>query len=94
MLYEVITLSGETAALAQQILERIAAGYNILVDDLKRAHYDKLLERDITAPEHIAGALMPARVQAYAGEMHLSRNDWDSAEKAFQEACNLEPFNA
>ena len=36
---------------------------------------------------------MPARVQAYAGEMHLSRNDWDSAEKAFQEACNLEPFN-
>jgi len=86
-------LSSETAALAQQILQRITTSYNILVDDLKRAHYDKLLERDETAPEHLAGESLQARVQAYAGEIHLNRNDWDSAEKAFQEACNLEPFN-
>lgn len=86
-------LTGETARQAQEILDRVAAAYNILADDLKRAHYDQLLRQAGATSEQLAGERMQARIQAHAGQAHLHREAWGRAEKAFRKACNLEPCN-
>jgi tetratricopeptide (TPR) repeat protein len=86
-------LSGEEALQAQEILDRITTAYNTLADTVKRAGYDDLLRQGRNESGQLAPDRIQAQVQARAGLLHLDRKDWERAEQALQEACNLEPFN-
>ncbi len=88
-----IQLSGETAVRVNEILDRVATAYNNLCDFIKRERYDDIFKAAPQGSSPKSMEKIEAQVQARSGEFYIGRQDWVNAEKALQQACNLEPFN-
>ncbi|MGW8313755.1 MAG: response regulator [Desulfuromonadales bacterium] len=88
-----IQLGGEEAQLAEEILARVATAYHTLSDVVKKERYDEMLGADKIGLGHKGDDRFQAQVQAESGKVFLEMEDWDSAEKALQEAVNADPDN-
>lgn len=87
-------LGGEDATLAQETLATLANAYNNLSDGVSRERYDALLRGDSGEPAAKNEEQMHAQVRAQAAKVFIEKKDWENAEKALQDACNIEPKNA
>jgi tetratricopeptide (TPR) repeat protein len=86
-------LGGEEAALAEQILSRVATAYDTLSDVVKKERYDEMLGADKVGLGQKGDERFQAQVQAESGKVFLEMEEWDNAEKALQDAVNAEPNN-
>ena len=86
-------LGGEEAALAEQILSRVATAYETLSDVVKKERYDEMLGADKVGLGQKGDERFQAQVQAESGKVFLEMEEWDNAEKALQDAVNSEPNN-
>lgn len=86
-------LGGEEAALAEQILSRVATAYDTLSDVVKKERYDEMLGADKVGLGQKGDERFQAQVQAESGKVFLEMEEWDNAEKALQDAANAEPNN-
>lgn len=84
-------LGGEAAVLVEEILSKVATAYDTLSDVVKKERYDEMLGADRIGLGHKGDERFQAQVQAESGKVFLEMEDWDSAEKALQEAVNGEP---
>lgn len=84
-------LGGEAAVLVEEILSRVATAYDTLSDVVKKERYDEMLGADRIGLGHKGDEHFQAQVQAESGKVFLEMEDWDSAEKALQEAVNAKP---
>ena len=83
-------LSGEDAALVEEILATVANAYNTLSDVVKKERYDELLGADKIGLGHKGDDRFQAQVQAESGKVFIEMEEWDNAEKALQEAVNFD----
>jgi curved DNA-binding protein CbpA len=86
-------LGGEEAALAEQILSRVATAYDTLSDVVKKERYDEMLGADKVGLGQKGDERFQAQVQAESGKVFLAMDEWDNAEKSLQDAVNAEPNN-
>lgn len=86
-------LGGEDAALVEAILAKVANAYNTLSDVIRKERYDELLGADKIGLGHQGDDRFQAQVQAESGKVFIGMEEWDSAEKALQEAVNFDPGN-
>lgn len=86
-------LGGEEAMLLEKILSRVATAYDTLSDVVKKERYDELLGSEKIGLGREGDDRFQAEVQAESGKVFLDMEDWDSAEKALQEAVNFDPNN-
>jgi tetratricopeptide (TPR) repeat protein len=84
---------GAEAAMVEQILDIVATAYNTLSDVIKKENYDQLLGSDRIGLGHKGDDRFQAQVQAQSGKVFIEMGEWDNAEKALQDACNIEPQN-
>jgi CheY-like chemotaxis protein/Flp pilus assembly protein TadD len=86
-------LSGAEAAMVEQILSMVATAYNTLSDVVKKESYDELLGSEKIGLGHKGDDKFQAQVQFQSGKVFLEMEDWEAAEKALQDACNIDPEN-
>ncbi len=86
-------LSGEEAATVEKILATVSAAYNTLSDVVKKERYDELLGAEKIGLGRKGDERFQSQVQFQSGKVFLEMAEWDSAEKALQDACNIEPEN-
>jgi CheY-like chemotaxis protein/tetratricopeptide (TPR) repeat protein len=86
-------LSGEEAAVVEEILSAVATAYNTLSDVVKKERYDELLGSEKIGLGQKGDDRFQAQVQFQSGKVFLEMEDWDAAEKALQDACNIAPDN-
>ena len=86
-------LSGGDAVLVEAILTTVANAYNTLSDVVKKERYDELLGSDKIGLGQQGDDRFQAQVQAESGKVFIGMEEWDSAEKALQEAVNFDPGN-
>ncbi len=86
-------LGGEEALLVENILSKVATAYDTLSDVVKKERYDEMLGSERIGLGHQGDDRFQAQVQAESGKVFLEMEDWDSAEKALQEAVNAEVDN-
>ena len=86
-------LSGEDAALVEELLTTVTNAYNTLSDVVKKERYDELLGADKIGLGHKGDDRFQAQVQAESGKVFISMEEWDNAEKALQEAVNFDTGN-
>ena len=86
-------LGGDEAAMVEKILDTVTAAYNTLSDVVKKERYDELLGSDKIGLGRKGDDRFQAQVQFQSGKVFLEMEDWDSAEKALQDACNIEAQN-
>ena len=86
-------LSGDDAALVEEILATVANAYNTLSDVVKKERYDELLNADKIGLGHKGDDRFQAQVQAESGKVFIEMEEWDNAEKALQEAVNFDSGN-
>jgi tetratricopeptide (TPR) repeat protein len=58
---------------------------------VKKESYDELLGSEKIGLGHKGDDTFQAQVQFQSGKVFLSMEDWDAAEKALQDACNIDP---
>ena len=86
-------LVGEEAAMVQDILATVANAYDTLSDVVKKERYDELLGSDRMGLGQKGDDRFQAQVQSQSGKVFIEMEEWDNAEKALQDACNIEPQN-
>lgn len=86
-------LVGEEAAMVQDILATVANAYDTLSDVVKKERYDELLGSDRVGLGQKGDDRFQAQVQSQSGKVFIEMEEWDNAEKALQDACNIEPQN-
>ena len=86
-------LGGEDAVLVEEILSRVATAYDTLTDVVKKERYDEMFGADKIGLGHKGDDRFQAQVQAESGKVFLEMEEWDSAEKALQEAVNADSNN-
>jgi tetratricopeptide (TPR) repeat protein len=86
-------VSGVDAAMAEDLLAMVATAFNTLSDPVKKGRYDELLKGSRGKPSPMEDDHLQAQVQAQSGKIFIEKEEWDNAERALQEACNLEPGN-
>jgi len=86
-------LGGEEAPLVEEILAAVADAYNTLSDVVKKESYDELLGSDRVGLGQKGDDRFQAQVQAQSGKVFIEMEEWDNAEKALQDACNIDPQN-
>lgn len=86
-------LSGEDAALVEEILSSVTTAYNTLSDVVKKERYDELLGSEKVGLGQAGDDLFQAQIQAQSGKVFLEMEEWDNAEKSLQDACNIDPKN-
>jgi len=86
-------LVGEEAALVQDILATVANAYDTLSDVVKKERYDELLGSDRVGLGQKGDDRFQAQVQSQSGKVFIEMEEWDNAEKALQDACNIESGN-
>lgn len=86
-------LGGETAEQAQEILSTVSTAYNTLSDVVKKERYDELLNSDKVGLGQQGDEHFQAQVQYQSAQVFLGMEEWDNAERALQDACNIEPDN-
>jgi len=86
-------LGGEEAELVQEILSTVANAYNTLSDVVKKERYDEMLGSDRIGLGQQGDDRFQAQVQFQSGQVFIEMEEWDNAEKALQDACNIDPDN-
>ncbi len=86
-------LSGEESAVVEELLATVAGAYNTLSDVVKKERYDELLGSDKIGLGRKGDDQFHAQVQFQSGKVFLGMEEWDSAEKALQDACTICPEN-
>lgn len=86
-------LGGEEAVLVEDILSKVATAYDTLSDVVKKERYDEMFGANKIGLGHKGDDRFQAQVQAESGKVFLEMEDWDSAERALQEAVNADPNN-
>jgi len=86
-------LVGEEAAMVQDILATVANAYDTLSDVVKKERYDELLGSERVGLGQKGDDRFQAQVQSQSGKVFIEMEEWDNAEKALQDACNIEPQN-
>lgn len=86
-------IGGEEATMVEKILDTVTAAYNTLSEVVKKERYDELLGSEKIGLGRQGDDIFQAQVQFQSGKVFLEMEEWDSAEKALQDACNIEPRN-
>ncbi|BCR03532.1 hypothetical protein DESUT3_06010 [Desulfuromonas versatilis] len=86
-------LSGVDGRLVEDILATVSTAYNTLSDVVKKERYDELLGSDRIGLGQKGDERFQAQVQAQSGKVFIEMEEWDNAEKALQDACNIAPGN-
>jgi len=86
-------LGGTEAELVQDILSTVAAAYNTLSDVVKKERYDELLNSDRVGLGRQGDDRFQAQVQYQSARVFIEMEEWDNAEQALQDACNIDPDN-
>ncbi|WP_148895948.1 response regulator [Geothermobacter ehrlichii] len=86
-------LGGEDATLAEEILAQVSTAYNTLSDVVKKENYDQMLGSDRIGLGEEGDDRFQAQVQFQSGKTFLEMEEWEEAEKALQDACNIDPDN-
>lgn len=84
-------LTGAEAALVEEILDTVSTAYNTLSDVVKKERYDELLGSEKVGLGHEGDDRFQAQVQFQSGQVFIGMQEWESAEKALQDACNIDP---
>jgi len=84
-------LAGQDAALVEEILGTVADAYNTLSDVVRKENYDQLLGSDRVGLGQKGDDRFQAEVQSQSGKVFLEMEEWDNAERALQDACNIDP---
>ncbi|MCM2356911.1 MAG: response regulator [Geobacteraceae bacterium] len=88
-------LSGATLAIAQEVLSHYAGAYSTLSNVVAKERYDEMLNAGMTLGlDGRQDDRLQARIQFQSGSVFLEMGEHENAEKALQEAYNLEPDNA
>ena len=82
-------LGGAEAGQVEEILSIVATAYNTLSDVVKKESYDALLGSDKVGLGQKGDDLFQAEVQAQSGKVFIEMEEWENAEKALQDACNI-----
>jgi curved DNA-binding protein CbpA len=86
-------LAGAEAALAEAILAAVADAYNTLSDIVRKENYDQLLGSNRVGLGQKGDDRFQAQVQSQSGKVFIEMEEWDNAETALQDACNIDPNN-
>ena len=86
-------LAGEEAGMVEEILATVTTAYNTLSDVIKKERYDELLGSDKVGLGQKGDDIFQSQVQFQSGKVFLDMEEWDNAEKALQDACNIAPKN-
>lgn len=86
-------LGGAEAGMVEEILATVTGAYNTLSDVVKKESYDELLGSDKVGLGQKGDDHFQAQVQSQSGKVFIDMEEWDNAEKALQDACNIEPAN-
>lgn len=86
-------LGGEESTLAEEVLSTVATAYNTLSDEVSKERYDALFRAEDKSEGQQGDDTLQAQVRAQAGKVFIEKEEWDNAEKALQDACNIEPKN-
>ncbi|GAB4174333.1 MAG: hypothetical protein Tsb0017_17230 [Geothermobacteraceae bacterium] len=86
-------LTGEAATLAEELLAQVSTAYNTLSDVVKKENYDQMLGSDRIGLGEEGDDRFQARVQFQSGKTFLEMEEWAEAEKALQDACNIDTGN-
>ncbi|NIQ96365.1 MAG: response regulator [Desulfuromonadales bacterium] len=86
----IMQLTGEEAALAEDLLSSISSAYNTLSDVVKKERYDEMLGADDVGLGREGDDEFQAEVQFQSGKVFIDMEDWDGAEKALREAYNAD----
>jgi len=86
-------LSGEESGMVEEILSLVTTAYNTLSDVVKKERYDELLGSDKIGLGRKGDDKFQAQVQFQSGKVFLDMEEWDSAEKALQDAVNIDGDN-
>jgi CheY-like chemotaxis protein/curved DNA-binding protein CbpA len=86
-------LAGAEAALAEEILAAVANAYNTLSDVVRKENYDQLLGSNRIGLGQKGDDRFQAQVQSQSGKVFIEMEEWDNAETALQDACNIDPGN-
>lgn len=86
-------LGGEEAGLIEDILSTVTTAYNTLSDVVKKENYDQMLGSDKIGLGEKGDDSFQAQVQFQSGKTFLDMEEWDDAERAIQDACNIDPNN-
>jgi len=86
-------LSGQESAQVEEILSTVATAYNTLSDVIKKESYDALLGSDKVGLGQKGDDLFQAEVQSQSAKVFIEMEEWENAEKALQDACNIAPNN-
>ncbi len=84
-------LSGQESAQVEEILSTVATAYNTLSDVVKKESYDALLGSDKVGLGQKGDDLFQAEVQSQSAKVFIEMEEWENAEKALQDACNIAP---
>ncbi|OGR30636.1 MAG: hypothetical protein A2005_11875 [Desulfuromonadales bacterium GWC2_61_20] len=84
-------LSGQESAQVEEILSIVATAYNTLSDVIKKESYDALLGSDKVGLGQKGDDLFQAEVQSQSAKVFIEMEEWENAEKALQDACNIAP---
>jgi CheY-like chemotaxis protein/curved DNA-binding protein CbpA len=84
-------LAGAEAALVEEILAAVTNAYNTLSDVVHKENYDQLLGADRVGLGQKGDDRFQAQVQSQSGKVFIEMEEWDNAEKALQDACNIDP---
>ncbi|HXV21586.1 MAG TPA: response regulator [Desulfuromonadales bacterium] len=86
-------LAGAEATMAEEILAAVANAYNTLSDVVRKENYDQLLGSDRVGLGQKGDDRFQAQVQSQSGKVFIQMEEWDNAETALQDACNIDPNN-
>ena len=86
-------LYGEEATLVQEILSTVTNAYNTLSDVVKKERYDEMLGSENIGLGREGDDVFQAQVQFQSGKVFLDMEEWDSAEKALNDAHSADPQN-
>lgn len=86
-------LGGEEAGMVEEILSTVTTAYNTLSDVVKKENYDQMLGSDKVGLGEKGDDQFQAQVQFQSGKTFLEMEEWDDAERAIQDACNIDTNN-
>lgn len=77
--------------MVEEILASVATAYGTLSDVVKKERYDEMLGSDKIGLGQKGDDRFQAQVQFQSGMVFIEMEEWESAEKALQDACNIDP---
>jgi DNA-binding response OmpR family regulator/tetratricopeptide (TPR) repeat protein len=87
-------LSGDTLSRAQDVLSHYANAYNTLSNVVAKERYDEMLNANSIGVGGRQDDELQARIQFQSGKVFIEMDDFQSAERALQDAYTLDPQDA